>query len=467
MRIIRFAPPCAAMLCVVAFSADAFSQTPALPVRAPEAVKGTADAMLDPAFWIGRIANPDRVVMTAEEIAALNDKNARREIPADHPYAANIERIEKDGPVFNRMDPLDIGGSFSGATVRARLTEDMKRLREGKFFDYWELPLTEAKKEEFVASLAVDRVPDTIAPRTAIVVCHTALRLYPTDEPAYRMRGYLDDNNVTSLDRGMPVAVLHRSNDGGYVYVMAPIAWGWVPAGDIAYAESDVIRRYMNSKRFVVSTAHRVPLYADMDKTVGAGYLYMGERANIVKKDGARYIVSVPVRTHDGRVEFHWAWIDENEGISEGWLPYTQRNVITVAFRLLGRPYGWHDSWDERDCGGIMRVIFNCFGFTLPRYWSYEQLCSDRATFVGEIADTAQKNSLLATMPEGMTFVGSTGHITLYLGTVDGTPYGIHQCGWNYKDGDTEYKMARVVVSDYINVGFDMKGIQFFTPMDK
>jgi len=146
-------------------------------------------------------------------------------------------------------------------------------------------------------------------------------------------------------------------------------------------------------------------------------------------------------------------------------LPYTQENVITTAFQLLGRQYGWHDSWDERDCGGIMRVIFNCFGFTLPRYWSYEQLCSDRAAYVGDMEDLDRKSARLTTFPEGVTFTGSTGHIGLYLGSVDGIPYCIHQCGWNYKDGGKEYKMARTVVSDYINVGFRMKSIGYFSPM--
>lgn len=457
----------AVIACFAVMSSPSFSADTPLPVRAPDAVKGTTPEMLDPAFWIARIRDPDRVIMTPGDIAELNKVNADRDIPDDHPYARNIAQIEKDGPSFKRMNPLGLGGAFPGETVRARLVVNNERLRKGTFYDYWELPLTDAKKDEYIEAVAIDTVPESIVPRTAIIVHHTSARLYPTKEPAYRMRGYLDDNNVTSLDIGMPAAVLHRSKNGDFAFVMTPIAWGWVPAEDIAFAEPRVIRNYVEADEFVVCTTHRVPLYADILHETSAGYLYMGERANLVKKDGGRYVVSIPVRTYDGKVEFRWAWLDAGEGTSEGWLPYTQRNVITTAFRLLGRPYGWHDSWNERDCGGIMRVIFNCFGFTLPRYWSFEQLCTDRATYVGESKDVAEKNALLATMPEGITFTGTTGHITLYLGTVDGTPYSIHQCGWNYKDGDTEYKMARVVVSDYINVGFDMKNIQFFAPMEK
>ena len=112
-----------------------------------------------------------------------------------------------------------------------------------------------------------------------------------------------------------------------------------------------------------------------------------------------------------------------------------------------------------------MRVIFGCFGMTLPRYWSFQQLCSAHAAFVGDIGDIDEKNRILGSKPGGITFIGTTGHIGLYLGTVDGKPYGIHECGWNYKQDDTEYKMARVVVSDFESVGFNMKGMKFFTPV--
>jgi hypothetical protein len=237
-----------------------------------------------------------------------------------------------------------------------------------------------------------------------------------------------------------------------------------VPTGDIAYAQPRTIRRYPGRDILVV-TGHRVPCYADMEHEVHAGDLRLGERVEYAGEVGGNYRVSIPSRRYNGNLEMRWAWVPKTADVHVGYLPYTQRNVIDIAFGILGRPYGWHDSWGERDCGGIMRVIFSCFGFDLPRYWSYQQLCSDRAAYVGDSNDADRKNAMLSAMPPGVTFVGTTGHIGLYLGTVDGKPYGIHQCGWNYTDGDTEYKMARVVVTDFVNIGFNMDRMQFFTPL--
>ena len=435
------------------------------PISAPAALPGTTIEMISPKFWIDRLDDPDRIIMTANEIIEFNRKNASRTVGSDHPYRKNITQIEKDGPVFTRLEPFEADSGIPAAAVRKRLDENIVGLNIKTYYDRWALPYTDEKKADIIGQLNLDSFPGTMQPKIGMIVRHTTVRLYPVAEPGYLMRNYLDDFSVTSLDIGMPAAVLHASKRGDYLFVMTPIAWGWLPAVDIAFASERKIRAYGEQDRFIVVTGHKIPLYGDKDFMVHAGWLYMGERLPLVGKSNDGYRVSFPERDIDGKLEFEKGWVKAGPLVHEGWLPYTKRNVITTAFRLLGRQYGWHDSWDERDCGGIMRVIFNCFGITLPRYWSFQQLCSDHASFVGNIGDIDEKNRLLGSKPAGITFIGTTGHIGLYLGTVDGKPYGIHECGWNYKRDDKEYKMARVVVSDFENVGFDMKGMKFFTPV--
>jgi hypothetical protein len=455
---------------IVLTSAACMTGSPAraaddFPVRAPAALPGTTEAMNDPTFWIDRIDAPDDVLMSSDEIVAFNRKNANRRIPDGHPYAENIAATEAEGASFHRMQPLDLGDAYDSAPVRARLDVHAGQLADLTFYDSWDLPFTDAKKQDILAAMNLDALPAVIAPRTAIIVRNTSARLLPTVEPGYRMRGYLDNINITSLDRYMPVAVLHASAAGDYLYAMTPIAWGWIAAEDVAFgSRDDIIAVQGDSSQRVVAIDHRLPIYADAARTVHVGWLKMGEWASAGRKTDEGWRIRIPARRYDGTLGVETAWIAPDAPVHEGWLPYSRRNTYTLAFRLLGRPYGWHDSWNERDCGGIMRVIFNCFGFTLPRYWSFEQLMSDHATHVGDLT-VPEKNRLLADLPPGATFTGSTRHIGLYLGTVDDTPYVIHQCGWNYTEDSIEYKMARVVVSDYEHVGFNMDGIQFMTPV--
>lgn len=435
------------------------------PVRAPAALPGCTVEMNDPGFWIGRIGEPDRVIMTPAQIAAFNRKNAVRTVPAGHPYAENITEIEKDGPVFTLLRPLEVGDRFDSAVVRSRLEENDRRLDRKTLYDRWALPFTEAKKAEIREAVNLAALPASIRPRTGMIVRRTSVRLYPTAETGFAMRNYLDDINATALDIGMPVAVLHSSRAGDFHFVMSPLAWGWVNVADIAFAPAAKIAAFSDARSFIVVTEHRRPIFTDAGYSSHAGYLYMGEKLPMEGRVADGYRVLVPAREYDGALAVRKGFVRAGETVSAGYPPYTPRNVITTVFRLLGRPYGWHDSWDERDCGGILRVVYNCFGITLPRYWSFEQLCSDHATPVGDITDMAEKARKLGTMPAGITLTGSTGHIGLYLGSVDGKPYAIHQCGWNYTEGDVEYKMARVVVSDYEHIGFDLKSLGFYTPV--
>ena len=46
---------------------------------APKIVPRTTAEMQNPEFWISQISNPDKVIMTPEQIVKLNEKNKTRE----------------------------------------------------------------------------------------------------------------------------------------------------------------------------------------------------------------------------------------------------------------------------------------------------------------------------------------------------------------------------------------------------
>ena len=42
-----------------------------------------------------------------------------------------------------------------------------------------------------------------------------------------------------------------------------------------------------------------------------------------------------------------------------GYVPYTQRNALNLAFNHLNSPYGWGGANGEQDCSGYLGQIFN------------------------------------------------------------------------------------------------------------
>jgi len=177
----------------------------------------------------------------------------------------------------------------------------------------------------------------------------------------------------------------------------------------------------------------------------------MGSRF-ILKRLTLKYVeVLFPVRGVDGLVQFVSAYIRPAD-VSRGFLPYTARNVMTQAFKLLDAPYGWGDSRGNPDCSRFIQMVFAVMGLELPRN-SAEQgrsglLISD---FDGRF-DVREKFAVISGQGvAALTLLRLKGHIMLYLGEEGGRLYAIHATS-SYRQkgpqGDVMVPLKRVVVSD-------------------
>ncbi|MHB9029451.1 MAG: SH3 domain-containing protein, partial [Candidatus Latescibacterota bacterium] len=281
---------------------------------------------------------------------------------------------------------------------------------------------------------------------------HTLNRALPTNEAIWGSPNtWLDSSQSTALDMGMPVAVLHASPDNDWLYVRSEIAFGWIPAANVAFGSPQAIRNYVNAKDFIVSIAHKVPVFADREFKTHAADFYLGARLKLVKKTDAGYQVSIPFRKVDGSVEFARAWVKPDARVSVGYQAYTQRNILNTIFGLLYRPYGWADEHYERDCCGTQRAVLRTFGVMTGR-WTTMELHSSDYVYCFDKKNTSKevKYKYLDSCQPAVTLVGDPGHICMYIGKVDGKYYVIHQSGYFYKDpdGQTTRLVGRVNVND-------------------
>ena len=109
-------------------------------------------------------------------------------------------------------------------------------------------------------------------------------------------------------------------------------------------------------------------------------------------------------------------------------MPYTQENVIELAFKLLGSEYGWAGDNNAQDCSGLTREIFACFGFSLPRSAVAQTAVSGFDIRDVEAKSTEAKQRILDDAPAG-TLLYFPGHVMLYLGSVNGQAYCISAVG--------------------------------------
>ena len=121
----------------------------------------------------------------------------------------------------------------------------------------------------------------------------------------------------------------------------------------------------------------------------------------------------MPTRNADGQYVKEMAMISEHSKVNVGYLPYTERNILEVAFQCLGNRYGWGGSLEAMDCSLYVCQIYRCFGFVLPRNTSWQQKIPSFKSIKGKTE--TEKTSEIKKAHVGSVLYFS-GHEMLYLG---------------------------------------------------
>ena len=423
--------------------------------NAPKVVPRTTEEMQTPEFWINRIdGDPDKVVMTPDQIRTMNARNRSNPKPIKDINGDdyNIDRVvrshDRIGELFAVENPLNIK-TFSGDSLRARLETVKDNLIRRNFYDRRQMHYDDDMKQELVDRMNMNNIPNVITPMYGITVKHTLNRIYPTEMPGFgQAQSWLDGFNSASIDVAAPVAILHTSSDGEWCYVRGEISFGWVLAEDLAVAPVKQIADYLAGKDIIVATGYKVPIFSDANFKTYLTTLFIGSNCQLARRTSSGFQVKVPYRAANGSLMIVDGWIKPDAKVSVGYQPFTQRNIINTMFNMLYRPYGWADSNHEFDCCGTVRVVLRTFGIKTGRWTSYELHSTDNVIAFPRNTDSAKKYELLKGHPGGITLVGNAGHICTYLGEVDGNHYVIHQGGYSYKGDDKTYHFRRMNVND-------------------
>lgn len=291
----------------------------------------------------------------------------------------------------------------------------------------------------------------------------TDQRVLPTTEVLYAEKGDIDFDELqnSGLDVGTPVVILHQSQDGQWIYGKTQLSAGWVQAQDVAAADLAAVKRFSARDQIVVVTAPKADVFLNKERTQYDDYVRMGTVLPLVEVNGDLVEVSVPVRNHDGTLAEVSGYLKAEE-VSVGFLPYTPRNMIDQAFKMLNTPYGWGDMYGEQDCSRFIQEIFSTVGILMPRNSGQQaQVGVLVSNFSDQDSADAKGVALQQQTVAGLTTLYMKGHILLYLGSVEGRPFAIH-ASWGYREKgecpaaksgqacrpEVFHVMNRVVVSD-------------------
>ncbi len=419
-------------------TSQGFAAPPRLPNVSPE--------MERPGFWVKKIENPAKPLLTPDKIQKMNEENLQKQ-------TLGIYRIRDLKETWSREEILSFlkadWESF-GKNEEVRYGKSGARLGES----FW---------NKLRSSLCEELIQETDRMLFALVVKRTDIRIFPTDEPSMRTPNQqeFDLFQQSSISPGSPVGIYYFTQDKKWAYVQTQFIRGWIHTHDLAVAKrkSD-IADYEEAKDRLVVSGNLVTVFGDFSFRDPAFTAQMGDSFPLFTGPGRSkapescYVIQIGARESNGSLTIRKGYVRGNEDVHPGFLPYTQENIARQAFKMLHHPYGWGDRLGGRDCSRFIMDLFRAFGILMPRN-SNEQAGVGKDLGSVEGASIREKQKFLDRSIPLATTLRLPGHIILYLGEDRGRYYVIHSISGiqkSGKDSPAMQKIGRVVVSD-LSVG--------------
>ena len=385
----------------------------------PPGVPGLVEAHLSPDHWIADLAEPDRVVLTPEQIAAQN------------------ARMVSEDDSIHDLEALP--ARLGRAQVRGWI-EDLASLPERQMYDAEGNEVAAETLAGIGANRALDAVPADQATRYGMTVRRADLRAFPTRLRVFSSPGNSDIDRFqeSALFPGDPVVIAHESGDGEWYFVVSQRYAAWIEKQYVAEGgKEEVFARGTAEPFLVVTGATASTVYTPENPRVSEVQLEMGVRVPVLEGlpageringqvPAAHHVVELPVRGDDGTLSFEPALLPRSADVADDYLPMTEANIIRQAFKFLGERYGWGHSYNARDCSGFVSEIYRSFGVLVPRNTSRQSVTPalNRLAFSEADGHDARVAALAEARVGDLIYI--PGHVMMMIGHVDGEPFVIH-----------------------------------------
>lgn len=400
--------------------------------------------IFNPNYWISKIANPSKVIMNDSEINSFNDtimlssggidifglpdflsendvKNKTKEVAG---FTFELEKILSEEDFFSKNKNLE-------------LIENQLPLR----YDINNNLLNRDFYNQLENKIDLISIPKKVKISYGLITQKTNLLSWPLDSLIMSKPYDYKFNKIQQsvLNIGTPVAILHSSKNSKWFFIRTKYVDGWIKKEDVALTNREVAENYPGNQ-FLVITSRAI-------NTKLGVRLEMGTQIPWIKKYADAFKINLPTRGDDGILTFEKDMISSKD-VNNGFLQYTQKNVIHQAFKLLESPYGWGGSKNGWDCSLFIQDIFKTFNIQLPRNsWWQGNVGQEIVSFEKEISVLEKESTVQRWIP-GTTLLRLPGHIMLYLGKYRKKPYVIHSIYGITEKNDNLILFDRVTVTD-------------------
>ncbi|MFN3870831.1 MAG: SH3 domain-containing protein, partial [Aquificaceae bacterium] len=147
-------------------------------------------------------------------------------------YALNVSQINQQAyALIKYMKRIeDFPQVLDGIELREWIRED--KLPEGRLF----IENREFKEEDLsklIENANLEGIEGKVFVRFGWTLKRTNMRMYPSMVSIHKGNPKIDYNQYTLLEPFTPLAILHTSKDGQWLYVQAPYMRGWIKKQDV------------------------------------------------------------------------------------------------------------------------------------------------------------------------------------------------------------------------------------------
>lgn len=381
-------------------------------------VPGLEEAMLSPDYWVARLVDRE-TRMSPAQVQQFN----QRAFALD----PNMHDLDQLPAALGRDQLRSLIGRVSRAASSPRYHAASGR--EVSAADY----------RRWTAMANLEALAEQNPVRWGLAVKRAAMRSFPTMERVLKTPEdiHLDRFQETAVFPGERLAILHSSADGEWYFALNYHYGAWLPRSAVALGPREQIAAWHAAGPRLVVTGDRVrtnfnpldPRGSELPLDMGVSLPLVDPRSTGFAVNGQNpytsYIVSLPLRGAAGELEFGQALVARSRDVSVGHLPYRPELLVRQAFKFLGERYGWGHDYNARDCTGFIGEVYKSFGLLMPRNTGQQAAGTYAPTLRFDAPDVEGVRAALRTLRAG-DLIYLPGHVVMYLGTVAGEPYVIH-----------------------------------------
>lgn len=335
------------------------------------------------------------------------------------PYMANEIQLLSNNEYKKKF--LSPWAKTNPQTSKESLIKTFQRFKTTQRFGENKQPILSNRIEALEKTASLENYPNML--KYGITLTHTNLRILPTKKPFFTNfrhdgEGFPFDILQNSLiPANTPILITHLSKNKDWSHIETPIASGWVPIRDIAFAGPKFLENFTKLSTFIAPVKDNTPIYTTQGNYVYNGHIgMMFPKIRTTKND---YYIAIAEANKSRLAYIKECKIPKNTSTVKP-LPLTIENVGKISDELINKPYGWGGSFENRDCSAMLRDLFGTFGIWLPRNSRAQAFHGGRYIHFKDLSNNQKEAMIIQNATPYMTLLWLPGHIMLYIGEENG-----------------------------------------------